>query len=710
MFKPIGESPERRQPNVGKWQLLCPVPESAPAPPNSHPKLGEPTAIYHYKTTDGKTVGYIFRFATDKGKEFRPLTYRRHVDTGKTGWRWQQLPTPSPLFLQEELSERPDAPVLVCEGEKATLAAKKLLPDYVAVTCAGGCNGFGQADRNVLNRRRVVIWPDADAAGQAYARSVAANLKTIAQSIHVLTPPSGVVAAWDAGNALDEGWTDDQAEEFLATAAPFEFGENTGDERSTADEKTGRRGESQASLIADLVDGSWLWHSETKEAYVTVPVNEHEENYKIDSEDFQSWLVHRFHQAYASVPGAQAINDALRLLKARAVFEGPSYTVWLRSARYDNKIYVDICDEKRKIVEVDHGGWRVIANSPVKFRRTRHMRSLPEPMAGEPIEHLRGFLNVATDADFCLVVAWLLAALLPIGPYPVLLLNGRQGSSKSTVSRVLRSLVDPHSAPIRSVPKDEHDLMISADSNHCLVFDNISGISGRTSDALSRVSTGGGFSTRRLYQNREEEVFNVSRPMIINGINEVIGKPDFMDRAIVLSLPAIDANDRKPENELLAGFEAARASIFGTLLDGVSSFLRHEHDVELAEPTRMADFCKNICAAAPGLGIGSDKFQAAYRDNLKDASSSIIEDNEVAQGIIQLVSDEGFEGSAAELLERLNQLVPEPVKLQRSWPKNAQSMGSWMKRHTPALVDAGLHVEKIRAGKERTRLWIIRRQ
>lgn len=82
----------------------------------------------------------------------------------------------------------------------------------------------------------------------------------------------------------------------------------------------------------------------------------------------------------------------------------------------------------------------------MRFRRPDGMRPLPEAVEGGSIERLRTFLNVRSDADFVLVVAWLLASLHDRGPYPVIALSGEQGSAKSTFSRILRALIDPNAA------------------------------------------------------------------------------------------------------------------------------------------------------------------------------------------------------------------------------------------------------------------------
>ena len=100
------------------------------------------------------------------------------------------------------------------------------------------------------------------------------------------------------------------------------------------------------------------------------------------------------------------------------------------------------------------------------------MQPLPLPVRGGSIESLAPFLNLASENDFVLVVAWLLGALRAGGPYPVLAIAGEQGSAKTVLSKLLRALIDPSVAPVRALPRDERELFIAASNGHVLAFDN----------------------------------------------------------------------------------------------------------------------------------------------------------------------------------------------------------------------------------------------
>ena len=287
---------------------------------------------------------------------------------------------------------------------------------------------------------------------------------------------------------------------------------------------------------------------------------------------------------------SEALQSALNVIEAKAHFDGPERPVFIRVGGHEGKLYLDLCDDSWRAVEIDATGWRVIDNPPVRFRRAAGMKPLPIPVSGGSIEMLRPFLNVQSDADFVLAVAWMLAVLRDRGPYPVLVLSGEQGSAKSTFSAILRALLDPNTAPLRALPREDRDLFIAATNGHVLTFDNVSGLRPWISDTLCRLATGGGFAVRQLYTDQDEVLFDAARPVILNGIEDIVERPDLADRALFLTLEPIPEERRRPEAELWAAFETERPRILGALLDAVVEGLKRLPETRLPKLPRMADF------------------------------------------------------------------------------------------------------------------------
>lgn len=314
-------------------------------------------------------------------------------------------------------------------------------------------------------------------------------------------------------------------------------------------------------MLYDITLCEELFHTASGVAFADIRINGHRETWPIRGQQFRGWLRRCYYKASGAAPSAAEIRSALDLLEARAQFDGPERTVHVRLAEYAGHIYLDLADEHWRVVEIGPDGWRVIDCAPVRFRRSPGMLPLPVPLRGGSIEALNVFLNLSNRNDFVLVVAWLLAALRPSGPYPLLAISGEQGAAKTVLSKLLRALVDPNAAAVRALPREERELMIAANNSHLLAFDNLSSLPAWLSDAFCRLASGGSFAVRELYSNDAEVLFQAARPTLLNGIEDIIDRPDLGDRAIFLLLASIEEDKRRSETELWRDFELARPQI-----------------------------------------------------------------------------------------------------------------------------------------------------
>jgi hypothetical protein len=422
----------------------------------------------------------------------------------------------------------------------------------------------------------------------------------------------------------------------------------------------------------------------------------------------------------------------LGVLEGKALYDGPEYPVYTRLAAHNGAIYLDLGNAAWQAVEITSSGWRVIGTPPVKFRRAKGMLPLPEPMRGGTLAALRPFVNVDNDNDWRLVVSWLLAALRPIGPYPVLVVYGEQGSAKSSLVRVLRALVDPNTAALRTTSREEHDLIIAATNGWLIALDNLSHLSAWLSDALCRLATGSGFATRELYTDADETIFAAQRPIVLNGIEEVATRGDLLDRAIPLYLPTIPEEQRKDEQVFWQEFEQASPQIFGALLDIVSSALQHLPTTTLSRKPRMADFALWSCAAANACGWTAQDFLDAYQ-GVRDAVHELtLEASPVGPLVREFATQRRqWAGTASELLTELETLAQARVTTQapqtgkgvtmqapkagndvtkkKGWPKDARALSNALRRLAPTLRAVGVDITfDDRTGKQGKRQITLR--
>jgi hypothetical protein len=460
----------------------------------------------------------------------------------------------------------------------------------------------------------------------------------------------------------------------------------------------------QADILVGLAQEAELFHAPDGTSYADLDINSHRETWPIKSKGFRRWIARRYYEVEQGAPSSVAIQSALNVIEAKAHFDAPEQVVYLRVGGMDGRLYIDLCDEAWRAVEIDTAGWRVMDSPPVRFRRAAGMQALPVPLSGGSVETLRSFLNVKTTADFVLVVAWALAALRNCGPYPVLVLSGEQGSAKSTFSAVLRSLLDPNSAPLRALPREDRDLFIAANNGHVLAFDNVSGLPGWISDTLCRLATGGGFAVRQLYSDQDEILFDAERPVILNGIEDFVTRPDLADRAVFLTLQPIPEQQRQPEGELWRTFEVERPRILGVLLDAVVRGLNRLADTRLEKLPRMADFAL-WAAACESAFWPAGTFEAAYRTNRDEAVDSVIDADPVASAIrTMMVGRSSWTGTASDLLVVLVRTAGEREPKSKGWPQTPRAVAGRLRRAVTFLRKIGIEVMFSREGQTRARM------
>ncbi len=708
----------------GEWRVEIPVPADAPAPPNEHFSLGRPSKTWSYKNAAGGELGHVMRFdLPDGAKSFLPSCYCKHTSTGRAEWRWKSWTPPRPLYGLDRLAARPTTPVLVCEGEKCVDAAAQLLPDWIAVTSPNGSNAAGKADWLPIAQRRIVIWPDADPAGDKYVTDVTRELSALgAIEIKVVALPEEVKAGWDIADAAAEGWTPARALALVeganpaAQATPADGAREEDDKQGREQDADGRRGKRtppQRDKLLKIGEAVELWHSSDEKCYATVEVKAHRENLELGKPGFKRWIAKQFYDETGGAPGGQALADALGVLEQMAL-EGSEREPHLRIAGVDGALFLDLGHRNWNAVKVTGEGWQMVARPAPKFIRSPAMKELPEPEAGASIDALRGFTNVETDAEFALIVAWLVGSIRPEGPYPILLINGEQGTAKSTLAKMLASLVDPRAAVLRALPRDTRELAIAGRNAHLLAFDNVSGLANDMSDALCRMAAGGGFVTRELHSNDKEIIFDAQRPIILNGIPDLASRADLLDRALHVTLAPIAPEARRTERKLFADYRAARPAILGALLDAVSSAIRNSETVEVEHVERMADFCMWVTAAEPGLGWTPGTFMETYRADRAGAVERTIEGDALASAVVKLVERVNlpWEGSATELLAELDLEIKEQVRALKTWPKLPAQLSSRLRRAAPSLRQIGIEIEQgDRAStRDRKRLIVIHRR
>jgi len=429
-------------------------------------------------------------------------------------------------------------------------------------------------------------------------------------------------------------------------------------------------------------------------AYMTLPSQAGgtacAEVHAIRSTVARSRLIAMYIDQYGCPVSSQGLKEAIDALEAQA--RRVVVPVGLRTMPFEKGFAFDLGDREWTRVVVAPGHWNISHDNRPRFRRGAGAQALPPPCPGGTLIRLRQLLNVPDDDCWLLVLGWLVYALQPNGPYPILVLQGEHGSAKSTFARIMTYLVDPNSAPLIGLPKSERDLMVIARSRHVLAFDNVSAISSDIKDAICRLATGAGHAARMLYSDSEAVAWNARRPIILNGIDCLVIADDLSDRAIVITLRFIPEARRLRESELLTELERIRFEVLGALLDAAaSSMLTAQQPVGIQLP-RMADFAHFAASAMSAFGSTYEKFLDIYKANRRDAVARGLDVDSLAGTIGSLLATNlRFQGTASELLGRLRSHADSQEALD-ALPQNPRGLGSRLRRLSPALRSIGIEV------------------
>ena len=617
------------------------------------------------------------------------------------------------------LLANPTVPLFVTEGIKKgdSLASRNLCAvallgvwNWRGTNADGGKVALADWESVALNGRQVYIVFDSDVMQKRAVHAALERLKAFLESrsatVSLIYLPLGMNGAKQgiddylaAGGSVGQLFA-------LARSELIEFPEGDGEDHDDDIDD-----QSMSTILVQLASACELFHDDTFNGYAVVEIDGHRETWALRSTGFKRWLMGIFYKTTGRAAKSASFSDALTVIESRAQFENGVRPVWLRTAQGDDGCsYLDLGDESWRAVRVAPDGWTIVDVPPVHFLRGSTSARLPEPQRGGSLEELRTVINIPDDDDFKRVVGWLLGALRPRGPYPVLAFVAEQGSGKTAAARMLCALVDPSTIQLRGSISDERDLVIAARYSHIMAFDNVSHLPQWLSDAFCRIATGGGFSTRRLYTDADEEVFTQTRPILITGIDDYVSNGDLLDRTMLIGLPTIAPLARRQESKLETEYKRIQPLALGALLDAACASLRNVDNVELTSLPRMADFAAWVVAAEGELGWPEGSFLRAYLAGANEAQDVVLEASPIGEPIRDLVSDVGeWEGTAKDLLTVLSGRVTEETRRSRSWPKSARGISGPLRRLAPTLRALGIEVGFNRAPtRARTRTVSLR--
>lgn len=409
----------------------------------------------------------------------------------------------------------------------------------------------------------------------------------------------------------------------------------------------------------------------------------------LPDKEFEALLAKRLYDRTGMISKGAWIKDAMRVVEALC-FEGPCRSISTRIGFLDKVIYIDLGDDTLQVVKVTAEGWSIEPTCPILFNRSPNVSPMPQPVRGGTLAELRPLLNICDD-DWPIVVAFLLACWNPYGPFPLLVLTGQSGATKSTVARLLQGIVDStfsmkhNREEVFAPPRTPEDLMVFALHSWLLSFDNLTAISDSLSEALCRLSTGGATIARKLYTNSGLAKMTAQQPVILTSINDCIKAEDLRSRSLFLALEMVDPEKVIGEETLQQRYGDIRPRVMGALLDCVASGLMNFQRTLPLPGNRLADMTRWLLAAEPATGLPPGTFAQALGANRKQAAEEALS-SPLAEGVRKLAS----EGVRLKPEEVRDQLVDMGV----SDVPSASSLGWKLKNMATEMAAVGVLVKK----------------
>lgn len=435
----------------------------------------------------------------------------------------------------------------------------------------------------------------------------------------------------------------------------------------------------------------------------------------VDGEAFAAWVSHACRAQKGLVVSATNIQDA-----TRAVIGIPSrLPAGIAPVRYaydpsGNGIWVDLADHSRRYVHVTGSKVTIETSCPVAFYRPNGTAAMPVPNLVERPEECASVLAdywqfLCLDDEYhAALFAFIMSAARPmehpkttaLTRYTVAVFNGEHGSGKTSRQMFVRRMIDPREPASMRIPDKLDDLTIYCEQSAAVSLDNQSGLSGSMSDALCRVATGDGNIKRSLYCTRDIAIFRGSRPILVNGITDVITRDDLLDRSLVIRVSKPEVN--RTDDELEAQFHALAPSVLGALLYCMSEALANGVETNVNSSIRMLQAARWAASAEVAAGFESGGVEAAYLRAREEAVALAADDPFVTALLAIVPPGATWKGTMSDLKDALLANVEEPdattgkstKKAPRDFPATTHAVRSAFNRKQPALRALGLDVVK----------------
>ncbi|HAS6026990.1 TPA: hypothetical protein I7142_23735 [Vibrio vulnificus] len=363
---------------------------------------------------------------------------------------------------------------------------------------------------------------------------------------------------------------------------------------------------------------------------------------------------------------------------------------------------LDVGDEAGTQYQLKDGKVSVISEgSDQLFISSGDAEALPPLAEQGDWKKLLPYLNMEKKHQF-LFIAWLLHTMTlvrdPDTAYPILVIYGGQGTGKSTFcKRIIRALLDPRAAKIKSFPNKKENLAIALQNEFTSIYDNMRSLTKSWSDYLCIVATYGVEEKRKLYSDGDSVKFDLHGSLVLNGIHDFIEEPDLASRSIYISMKQLSAEQRVNGKVMLQSLEEDLSEIYTGLLELLAKILDVLPTVSIKKAGRLNEFSRFLAAFEVVTKVPEGYLQDLYLKNQQESALESLYLNKLAKPLIQLAQKAGVQGrkyTPTELYEELVRVTPFHEQ-KGEFPENPIQFGLRVDGLMSSLGMAGIRVERV---------------
>jgi len=702
-------------------------------PSNCAPR--KTVAMFEYHNEDGSRFARVDRVEQGSDgtrKDFYPYLWEGTSYALKSGLKKKKCPLYRLPELRRsiEVGER----IFLVEGEgKADQLNDALRVAGIAgtvTTIQGGSQAPMTEDH--LHQLRglndgTVILADSDTKGREAARKRADQItRKTGAKVRVLDlypARDGKEKGLDVADWLDEGHTVIELLKLLDREPIVEANttatatDETKEKKSKKFECENEQESSQIERALAACEVLTLFHNRSKDTFANLERNGKIHTYLLSSKEFRSILSLLVLDASGDKEGVteKTVASILPTLEAKARWRGEMREIALRSGGNGmTYVEIDLGREEMNSVYITKDGWNVLPHSKERtaFVRPSTMYPLPIPVHGGNIEEMRRIQgNIKNDETWALFVTTLVMASMPahFGSYPVLVVQGPEGSGKSELMKFAQNLIDPRKGGLRNMPRDPRDMAPAITNSHLLAYENVSSVPQWLSDDWCSITTGNGFNARLMRTNREEDVIDAHNPIMVNGITSFINRADLRSRCIFVQLSPFSLEQkRRTIKDYYAEQDEAIGRIFGSICDLISLVLRTREEVHAKLEARnqiryrLTEFEEVGHCIEGALNVLQGTIAKALAEGEEEACAAAL-DSPVGEAIRTLLRQHGVWGPAPssnfyKAMTAAASMTGGDV-LPKDWPKNAKHLTDEILRIQKPLADDGITYNRRRSNK-----------